>query len=187
VEDMMSAKYEQYADDMQGIFINIEWNVNRIESHMEEFKKLKLSNEFIDNGIIFIWAEKELIADIVDHFESQGFKYVENLIISQLSMKKIQTYSESEKENLGKRPSLLNFFSQPQKKSASATSNPQTQTAKVEELESTLPNLTRDQILQSFHKDRYDYFGKTKKTLLMFRKVSSRLVTSRQPIIEISN
>jgi hypothetical protein len=54
VEDMMSAKYEQYADDMQGIFINIEWNVNRIESHMEEFKKLKLSNEFIDNGIIFI-------------------------------------------------------------------------------------------------------------------------------------
>lgn len=32
------------------------------------------------DGILFIWAEKELIGDIVLHFENQGFQYVENMV-----------------------------------------------------------------------------------------------------------
>lgn len=31
-------------------------------------------------GILFIWAEKELIGEILDHFEAQGFEYVENMV-----------------------------------------------------------------------------------------------------------
>lgn len=31
-------------------------------------------------GIMFIWAEKELIGEILDHFEAQGFEYVENMV-----------------------------------------------------------------------------------------------------------
>ena len=31
-------------------------------------------------GILFIWAEKELIHEIITHFEKQGFTYVENMV-----------------------------------------------------------------------------------------------------------
>ena len=31
-------------------------------------------------GMLFIWAEKELISEILDHFEPQGFEYVENMV-----------------------------------------------------------------------------------------------------------
>lgn len=31
-------------------------------------------------GLLFIWAEKELIGEILDHFEQQGFEYVENMV-----------------------------------------------------------------------------------------------------------
>lgn len=30
-------------------------------------------------GILFIWVEKELISIVMDHFETQGFLYVENV------------------------------------------------------------------------------------------------------------
>lgn len=31
------------------------------------------------DGILFVWAEKELIYEIIIHFETQGFAYIENL------------------------------------------------------------------------------------------------------------
>ena len=35
----------------------------------------------MDNGILFIWSEKEYLSDIIKYFESINFKYVENFAI----------------------------------------------------------------------------------------------------------
>lgn len=31
------------------------------------------------DGILFIWVEKELIGEVIDHFKDQKFEYIENL------------------------------------------------------------------------------------------------------------
>jgi len=47
---------------------------------MEDFKKLVIPDNVMKDGILFIWTEKELIMEIVEHFEEQGFSYVENMV-----------------------------------------------------------------------------------------------------------
>ena len=47
---------------------------------IEELKKLVIPAEVMREGLLFIWAEKELIGEILMHFEAQGFEYVENLV-----------------------------------------------------------------------------------------------------------
>ena len=34
----------------------------------------------MEEGLIFVWSEKEHLSNIIDHFEAKGIKYVENLI-----------------------------------------------------------------------------------------------------------
>ena len=46
---------------------------------IEELKKLVIPPEVMKEGMLFIWAEKELIFDVIRHFEAQGFDYVENM------------------------------------------------------------------------------------------------------------
>ena len=31
-------------------------------------------------GLIFVWVERDLMADVIDYFEDKDIKYVENLI-----------------------------------------------------------------------------------------------------------
>lgn len=40
---------------------------------------MRIPDSVMKDGILFVWAEKELIYDIIVHFESQGFTYIENL------------------------------------------------------------------------------------------------------------
>ena len=47
---------------------------------IEQLKKLIIPPEVMKEGILFIWAEKELISEILTHFEAQGFEYVENMV-----------------------------------------------------------------------------------------------------------
>lgn len=41
------------------------------------------------NGIVFVWCEKDNITELIDHFESQMFTYVENFTLVMLSLEKI--------------------------------------------------------------------------------------------------
>ena len=41
--------------------------------------KLQIPDAVMREGILFIWVEKELISMLLDHFETQGFVYVENV------------------------------------------------------------------------------------------------------------
>ena len=47
---------------------------------IEDFKKLEIPPEVMKEGIMFIWTEKELIQEVIIHFEKQGFDYVENMV-----------------------------------------------------------------------------------------------------------
>lgn len=46
---------------------------------MKEFEKIKIPKSVMQDGMLFVWVEKERINDVVLHFETQGFAYVENM------------------------------------------------------------------------------------------------------------
>lgn len=46
---------------------------------IDEFRKLRIPNEAMRDGILFIWVEKELILEIIDFLGEQKFEYIENL------------------------------------------------------------------------------------------------------------
>ena len=52
---------------------------------IEELKKLFIPADVMKEGLLFIWAEKELIGQIINHFETQGFEYVENMVYIMLN------------------------------------------------------------------------------------------------------
>ena len=47
---------------------------------IDDFRRLVIPKEVMKEGMLFIWTEKELIAQIINHFEPQGFTYVENMV-----------------------------------------------------------------------------------------------------------
>ena len=48
-------------------------------------KQLQLPLKAVKEGIIFIWVEKEYISDVLQFFEDQNIKYVENLVWARLT------------------------------------------------------------------------------------------------------
>lgn len=45
---------------------------------MREFKKIKLSPKKRDT-FVFVWIRKELFAEVMMHFDRQGYNYMENV------------------------------------------------------------------------------------------------------------
>lgn len=50
--------------------------------------QLQIPDSVMREGILFIWVEKELISSIMEHFETQGFLYVENVAYVMLNKAK---------------------------------------------------------------------------------------------------
>ncbi len=94
---------------------------------MEEFTKLNFSKRLMQDGMLFVWVEKEYIRDVCVFFEDQGFYYVENMVWVMLD-----------------------------------------ETMRSEVLKTNLIDAT-----PAFIRDDYCYLKKTKKTLLMFRRIAS--------------
>lgn len=46
---------------------------------MKEFSKLVIPKQLIEDGILFIWVEKEYIMDVCKFLEDQNFFYIENM------------------------------------------------------------------------------------------------------------
>ena len=46
---------------------------------VKKLMELQIPDSVMKEGILFIWVEKELISILLDHFETQGFVYVENV------------------------------------------------------------------------------------------------------------
>lgn len=47
---------------------------------MNEFKHLNFNKKLMQDGMLFVWVEKEYIRDVCIFFEDQGFYYVENMV-----------------------------------------------------------------------------------------------------------
>lgn len=46
---------------------------------LKEFKDLKIPEQVMKDGMLFIWVEKEFISQIIKHLENMNFFYVENV------------------------------------------------------------------------------------------------------------
>jgi hypothetical protein len=79
VNDIFSEDLNNYAEDLEAILINPPWK-EISKFNFENFTKIKLPLNKMKEGLIFIWAEKEYISDLVYFFENKNIKYVENLI-----------------------------------------------------------------------------------------------------------
>jgi len=55
----------------------------------KQFKRLKLPEKLISNGIVLIWSHKKILMELLEHMTNLGFSYIENLAFVQLSCKKI--------------------------------------------------------------------------------------------------
>lgn len=63
------------ATDVEAIFINIEWN--KPGQTLKEFQQLKLeSTKLMSKGLVFVWAPKEFISDMLTIMEKKDFVYV---------------------------------------------------------------------------------------------------------------
>ncbi len=71
---------------------------------------MRLSNELLSNGMVFIWGGKTNIGELMDYFDQMGYVYAENFTFVLLSRPKIP--QKSQKQLAGNK-SLLNFFSKP--------------------------------------------------------------------------
>lgn len=76
---------ESYGEDLEALLLNPPWGQ---DYSFKDFTKLRLPLGLMKEGLIFIWVEKELIADIIDYFEGQGIKYVENVVWVKLDTSK---------------------------------------------------------------------------------------------------
>ena len=60
---------------MEAIFINIDWG--KKGQTIKDFQQLKLeSNKLMSKGLVFVWAPKELISDLLLVMEKKDFVYV---------------------------------------------------------------------------------------------------------------
>lgn len=72
---MAGENLQLLGQDLQAIFINIEWG--RKGQTMREFKQLKLeSNKLMSRGLVFVWAPKESVSELLAAMEEKGFQYV---------------------------------------------------------------------------------------------------------------
>lgn len=46
---------------------------------IKDFKKLKIPDEVLKDGMVFIWVEKEFINEIIEYFDELKLIYVENV------------------------------------------------------------------------------------------------------------
>jgi len=62
---------------------------------MKEFQKIVIPRSVMQDGMLFVWVEKERINDVVLHFESQKFAYVENMcwvMLDESKRKEVERY-----------------------------------------------------------------------------------------------
>lgn len=103
---------------------------------MQEFSQLVIPKSVMQDGILFIWVEKEYIMDVCKFLEGQDFYYVENMCWVMLD------------ENM--KAGKINIFDN------------------LIEVEKTQ---TQD-ATPAFVREDYTFLKKSKKTLLMFRRMS---------------
>ena len=79
-DDICNVNLDKYCEDLEAILINPPWSNKENKFNFNMFMKLKLPLSKMKEGLIFVWTEKEFISDVVNYFENQKIKYVENVV-----------------------------------------------------------------------------------------------------------
>jgi hypothetical protein len=138
------------------------------------------------NGIVFIWAEKELIGSIMKAMDQKGLVYIENFVVVLLSMERARELATSSKSNAPTEKSSTDKNSKPTVQKITNFFQPKAVKPKLaeedkdsietiplrkrnpEEMQSNLSNINPQAV---FLQGQYQHFSKSKRLLLMFRKV----------------
>lgn len=100
---------DKYVKDATGIFINLD--IGYIDIVLQKLKDTDFSKTFINNGLLFIWADKTRLCEIIDVMEEKKFFYVENIVFSVFDFNKVsQLVKEVAKRNNVKKRSQESFF-----------------------------------------------------------------------------
>lgn len=129
-------------------------------------------------GMVFIWSEKEIMASIMQIMGMKGFNYVENFQIIYLSLEKCN--AEMSKLCTRQQPKSLNkqeALSYSTMGSAIDTEDMKMKDEFLDSMEKVGPTLDGSKMI--LEQDS-QYFKKSKKTLLMFRKVNCAVILGKQ-------
>lgn len=144
---------------------------------------MNFSTKFMSNGILFIWSEKELINDIIKILEVKNFVYIENFAVILLNSQngsKNGLNKENAKPKMSANSKITSFFKVQPKKLPVETENNQNLSQNTNEAKESLKknhlieefsNLNQYDPRDLFDNKKSDYFFKSKKVLLMFRRV----------------
>lgn len=65
------------AEDVQAIFVNIDWG--KRGQTIKDFEQVRLeSTKLMSKGIVFVWTPKEHVSQMLAIMEQKHFIYVEN-------------------------------------------------------------------------------------------------------------
>ena len=83
VKNICKQQLDKHIQNIEALFINIDWG--KKNQGINDFKNLKIDSfKLMEKGLIFIWAPKELIFEILEIMQEKQFFYVENLEIVHL-------------------------------------------------------------------------------------------------------
>lgn len=109
VDSIETTDFTQYVKNVQAIFINLD--IFYIDVVLQKLKDTDFSKQFINNGLVFIWADKTRICEIIDLMEEKKFNYVENIVFSVFDFEKVSgLIRELSKKSMGHKKAMEGFF-----------------------------------------------------------------------------
>ena len=108
VDRIETTDFAQLARNVQGIFINLD--IGYIDEVLQKLKDTEFAKQFINNGLVFIWADKTRICEIIDLMEEKRFNYVENIVFSVFNPDKIIELTKTLAKQITGRKTVLEGF-----------------------------------------------------------------------------
>lgn len=100
IDQIYKADLSSYGEDLQALFINLMGTpLDLKERKLKQLQELEINKKLMKNGIVFLWSEIEILADILKLMDKKNFKYIEHFTIVHLSSKRgLDFLSESEQK-----------------------------------------------------------------------------------------
>lgn len=78
---------DAHVKNATGVFVNLD--IGYIDVVLQKLKDTDFSKTFMHNGLLFIWADKTRLCEIIDVMEEKKFAYVENIVFSVFDFEKV--------------------------------------------------------------------------------------------------
>ena len=87
VDAIELTQLDAHVKNVSGAFINLD--ISYVDIVLQKLKDTDFSRQFMNNGLLFIWADKTRLCEIIDLMEEKKFLYVENIIFSVFDFNKV--------------------------------------------------------------------------------------------------